>query len=331
MLNRFSMQIRRDIWQNKGILVKTPITLSAVTLVALIGFVLYFSIFGYIYNNNGQVTVNSKGPVITSKTEVIFDSSNITEMESLTIIDVKFDQISNPKSVHHIEQGDQFVTFVSSNELPFAKVNLSFEAFILMMIVIFVHTSMQTDRQDRSILFWRSLPVSESFNVLTKIFVGVAILPIIYLLAAFVTLFGIVLVAYVTEWIHVSGEYYSLGTRVFVLIKLWGNMAGWISFSLLWALPIITWCLFCASSTYSLRFPIFMIPPLVIMFLERILFNSKHFFNGVYNYVHEGIEVVLNLKTQQPTEIDSTYLTVGLLLSAVFIIATISIRRWQID
>ena len=41
-----------------------------------------------------------------------------------------------------------------------------------------------TDRRDRSILFWKSLPISDTATVLSKLFVGLVAIPIVYFAAA---------------------------------------------------------------------------------------------------------------------------------------------------
>ena len=40
------------------------------------------------------------------------------------------------------------------------------------------------DRKDRSVLFWKSLPISDTATVLSKLFVGLIAIPIVYFLAA---------------------------------------------------------------------------------------------------------------------------------------------------
>src|ERR1700753_3287424 len=41
-----------------------------------------------------------------------------------------------------------------------------------------------TDRKDRSILFWKSLPISDTATVLSKLFVGLVAIPMVYFAAA---------------------------------------------------------------------------------------------------------------------------------------------------
>ena len=40
------------------------------------------------------------------------------------------------------------------------------------------------DRKDRSVLFWKSLPISDTATVLSKLFIGLIAIPIVYFAAA---------------------------------------------------------------------------------------------------------------------------------------------------
>jgi ABC-2 type transport system permease protein len=43
---------------------------------------------------------------------------------------------------------------------------------------------LHADRKDRSILFWKSLPISDTKTVLAKLFTGVVVIPLVYFIAA---------------------------------------------------------------------------------------------------------------------------------------------------
>ncbi len=95
------------------------------------------------------------------------------------------------------------------------------------------------DRKDRSVLFWKSLPISDTATVLSKLSMALFIVPLIYLAAADLTLLvGALTVAWRT---HASLQGFLWQPSV------WLQLQGlWIYLALttaLWFLPIYAWAL----------------------------------------------------------------------------------------
>lgn len=71
---------------------------------------------------------------------------------------------------------------------------------IPLMIVNYALNSLYEERKNKAIFFWRSMPVSDTQTVLSKVFFGVIVVPIMFILAWFATMFVSVLL---TESIEV--------------------------------------------------------------------------------------------------------------------------------
>jgi ABC-2 type transport system permease protein len=127
-----------------------------------------------------------------------------------------------------------------------------------------------TDRKDRSILFWKSLPISDSTTVLCKLLVGMIIIPLVYFAAADAT-------ALIAAFIL------SIRARASIGSSLWNGDIWWqvqvlwmyaIVTTALWYLPVAGWLML--VSAYAKRAVMLwaVLPPLLLYILERVFFGT---------------------------------------------------------
>ncbi len=164
-----------------------------------------------------------------------------------------------------------------------------------------------TDRRDRSILFWKSLPISDANTVLCKLLVGMIIVPLVYFAAADAT-------ALIAAFIL------SIRARASIGSSLW-NGDVWLGVQVLWMYAIVTtavWYLPVAGwlmlvSAYAKRAVMLwaVLPPLLLYILERGFFGTHTVgriiasvsFKGLgpnYTWTHDG-SVVDNAGSSVPT------------------------------
>lgn len=112
--------------------------------------------------------------------------------------------------------------------------------------------SLYDERRDRSVLFWKSLPVSDLETVLSKVAAVVLVAPLLALAAtlatllAFLVLFSILLALYginpfTVLWMHASP------------LTVVGKLVAMMPLNALWALPTIGWLMLC--SAFAKRVP----------------------------------------------------------------------------
>lgn len=128
-----------------------------------------------------------------------------------------------------------------------------FLQLLILILLFYLSSCLYDERKDRSILFWKSLPVSDSMTVASKILTAWLLAPAIYLLAAIVTQLAVLLIA--------SGYGLMAGINPFTelwlpasLPKLWTVMALGLLIQGLWLMPIYAWLVFCSS--WAPRVPI---------------------------------------------------------------------------
>ncbi len=129
-----------------------------------------------------------------------------------------------------------------------------------------------TDRKDRSVLFWKSLPITDAATVLTKLFTGVIAIPLVYFLAADVST---LLMAFI-----VSMRAHAYFGSVLWQPELWLQLhALWlyvIVTTALWFLPLTGWLLLVSAWAKRAVVLWLVLPPLALYGVEHWFFGT-HF------------------------------------------------------
>jgi ABC-2 type transport system permease protein len=189
------------------------------------------------------------------------------------------------------------------------------------------------ERRDRSILFWKSLPVSDVTAVIAKLAIPILILPLLSFLITVLTQF---LMLVISSAIF-AGSSVNIG-------ELWGNAsfvrvaAIWLYHLVtvhgLWYAPVYGWLLLVSAWAPRAPFIWAFLPPFVIYGVEKIAFNTSHFLNMLrYRLVGPGS----GMATEHPQDFTATLiphhflstpgLWTGLAIAAVFLYLTVRLRR----
>ena len=128
------------------------------------------------------------------------------------------------------------------------------------------------ERKDRSLIFWRSLPVSDLTTVLSKVFIVTLIVPLMVI--PYIILLQLVSMT--------SASIFFATNDIVSFSWLWGSyiITDWfrIIFSLwaqaLWSLPLFLWLML--AGTYATR-PIAgaIVPPVILIVLEGVIFKTN--------------------------------------------------------
>jgi len=194
------------------------------------------------------------------------------------------------------------------------------------------------ERRDRSILFWKSLPVSDLTTVLSKFAIPLIILPLLSFAIALVTQFVMLLLSSAA----LLGSGLSVGTL--------GGRMSFFHMSLmllyhiltvhgLWYAPIYGWLLLVSAWAPRAPFIWAFLPPFVIWGVEKIAFRTSHFL-GMLQYRLTGPEpsttaarsgnLMEMMSALTPVQFFSTPgLWVGLAVAAIFLAAAVRLRRYR--
>ena len=190
------------------------------------------------------------------------------------------------------------------------------------------------ERRDRSILFWKSLPVSDLTTVLSKASIPLVVLPLLS--------FAIVVV---TEMIMLGLSSLVLLGSGLGIATLWKPVLQMllmllyhlVTVHVLWHAPIYGWLLLVSGWARRAAFLWATLPWLAICAVEKIAFNTTHFaallgyrFMGGPEAI-TGPDSFLGPMTQLTPGrfMSSPGLWIGLVIAAGFLAAAVRLRRYQ--
>jgi ABC-2 type transport system permease protein len=119
--------------------------------------------------------------------------------------------------------------------------------FVVLGFVVFFYCldAIYSERRDRSILFWKSLPLSDTETVLSKVASATVVAPVIATLVGIAAGIAQLLILAVVLSFHGVHVWQLLGLAHPFQVTL--NMLGHIPLYLLWALPSVGWLLACSA------------------------------------------------------------------------------------
>ncbi len=191
------------------------------------------------------------------------------------------------------------------------------------------------ERRDRSILFWKSLPVSDTTAVLAKASIPFVILPLITfavtVAAQWIMLFlsSAVLLAN-----GLSAE--MLWTQVHLFPMSLMLLYHLITVHVLWHAPFYGWLLLISAWARRAAFLWAVLPIIAIAFVEKIAFNTSHFATFLGDRLGGGAEA-MTMPGSMPIDpgvhitlgryLSSRGLWIGLAFTALCLAAAVQLRR----
>jgi ABC-2 type transport system permease protein len=200
------------------------------------------------------------------------------------------------------------------------------------------------DRKDRSVLFFKSLPLSDSATVLSKLFVGVIAIPLVYFAAADISALLIAFVISVRARLAFGNTLWRP--------ELWAQLQVlWlyvIATGILWYLPVVGWLLL--VSAWAKRAVILqaLLPPLAIMLAELLFLGTRvscfvlrdRLLGGGYVALHHPIHWSLSTGEITPGVwqlpdpvgfLTSADVWIGVLVGAAFVAGAVQLRKRRTD
>jgi ABC-2 type transport system permease protein len=220
---------------------------------------------------------------------------------------------------------------------PYSFAALLIMATTFVVAVFYCLDALHGERRDRSILFWKSLPVSDLTTVLSKASIPLVVLPLLT--------FAITVV---TQWIMLlMSSTVLLGSGLSVA-TLWTQLSfsqmslmllyHLVTVHALWYAPIFGWLLLVSAWARRAAFLWAGLPVLAVALVEKIAFNTSHFAIMLGNRMGGGAEAVTapgSVPMDPMTHLtpghflSSPGLWIGLALTAAFLAAAVRLRRYQ--
>lgn len=222
-------------------------------------------------------------------------------------------------------------------EQPYTFAALFIMGASFIVAVFYCLDALHSERRDRSILFWKSLPVSDLTTVLSKATIPILVIPVL----AFV-------ITIATQWIMLMvSSVVALGSGLSVA-ALWRDVS-WYQMSMIllyhlvalhgfWYAPIYGWLLLVSAWARRAVFLWAFLPLLAIGIVEKIAFNTTHF-GAMLSYRFmggggsatagtSGPASMASMTHPPPAEfLTSPSLWVGLVLTALCLAGAVRLRR----
>jgi ABC-2 type transport system permease protein len=217
-------------------------------------------------------------------------------------------------------------------EMPYdvAAMMLIFTAFIIG--VFYCLDALHGERRERSILFWKSLPVSDLTTVLSKAIIPLVVLPLVSFGIIVVTQFIMMLISIAA--LLPSGLASTTWTNFNLFQQSLVLLYGLIAIAL-WHAPIFGWALLISGWARRVTFLWAVLPLLAIAFFEKITFNTSHFAEmlgkRLMGFAPEAFAFNMHTVPQlTPGKyLSSPDLWIGLAFAAAFIAAAVRLRRYR--
>jgi ABC-2 type transport system permease protein len=203
-MNTMKWLLKREFWEHKGGFFWAPLVVSLIMAVVTAGSVM----IGVTKGSEASIRIN--GQVVTKLA----------------------DQFSGEEKAAAIEQ---FANGYMASAVPLLFV-LSFTIFFYCLNALY------DERKDRSVLFWKSLPVTDGATVFSKIAMALGLAPLMTLL------FGTILALLIVVFISLGAA--AMGVNIFggvlssaALYMAPLQIAAMLPIYALWALPTVGWLL----------------------------------------------------------------------------------------
>ena len=310
--------LRRELWENRGSFMTTPVVIG--------GLILFIAIVG-------------------------------------AGVGLYFGEKIDPDG-YTVKEGIQQLNNIAPDEIPEARVFFTAGLWgvtailnlgLTFVIFFYLLGALYDDRRDGSVMFWRSLPVSDLATVLSKLLAAIILAPAVTLACIIITHVGLLLIGAVIGKLHGLDVLPFLG--IANPVPIWPKLFVAYLLQGLWALPVYGWLLLVSSAARSKPFLWAFLPPLLIGVLIGALkfartfsfdgyFLIEQFFARLFMGVlpiavqidDEGVSVgdseapleVVTYETLFRRLLDSE-LWIGVLVGAAFIAAAIYVRRYRTD
>ncbi len=258
--------------------------------------------------------------------------------------------------IHLDGNGAHFVSAMSGPEqrkfFGIVVAGLMVPQLLVALVVTFFYLldSLYSERKDRSILFWKSLPVSDAMTVASKAAVALLAVPlIVYVLSLVVSL-----VVFAALSVKYSGTEFApmLQWHTLDWLTLQGVLLLNIAVASLWYAPIAAALLMISAAARRATVLWAVVPPLVLGLVERSTLGTDHVrrfigyrLTGFFDAMGVGFERQLQASTAEQIErvatlyekinaaplLLSVHLWLGVAAAIALLAVAVRLRRWRDD
>ena len=248
-----------------------------------------------------------------------------------------------PRSIRELGANHPVSEPMVALAMPYSHAAMLLMLTAFLVGVFYSLDALHSERRDRSILFWKSLPVSDLTTVLSKASIPLVVLPLL-VFAITVTLQVIMRLLSIAVLLLSGASAATLWNRLplfqMELVLLYG-----LTVLALWHAPVYAWLLLVSGWARRATFLWAVLPPLVIGVFEKIAFHTSYFGSLMHERLGGFAAAAFDLKDKNGVTLDPHFiplsqlapgrflsspgLWVGLIVAAALLAAAVRLRRYQ--
>jgi ABC-2 type transport system permease protein len=224
-------------------------------------------------------------------------------------------------------------------EAPYDMAAMMMIFTVFIVGVFYCLDALHGERRDRSILFWKSLPVSDVTTVLSKAIIPLAILPL--LAFAIVVCVQLIMILMTSAVLIFHGMSPASTWAHFPVFQNWVVLLYGLAAIALWHGPIYGWLLLVSGWARRATFLWAVLPLIAIQIFEKITFNTTYFASMLrdrlmgfaaeaFAFNVHGKPTIDSLAQLTPGKyLGSPGLWLGLLVATAFLFGAVRLRRYR--
>jgi ABC-2 type transport system permease protein len=224
-------------------------------------------------------------------------------------------------------------------EMPYDMAAMMMIFTVFIVGVFYCLDALHGERRDRSILFWKSLPVSDLTTVLSKVTIPLVVLPLVAF--AMVVCVQLIMLLMTSANLLIHGMSPASTWEHVPLFQNWLVFLYGLVAIALWHAPIYGWMLLVSGWARRATFLWAVLPLIVIQIFERITFGTAHLAGFLKHRLMGFAPDAFDFRGQPNPCIDSLaqltpgrYLStpglwIGLAVAAAFVAAAVRLRRYR--
>ncbi len=208
----------------------------------------------------------------------------------------------------------------------------------MLVSIFYCLDALYGERRDRSILFWKSLPISDRTTVLAKATIPFVIVPLLTFVTGIATHF-LMLVASSLVLLANGLNASELWTSISYFRMSWLLLYHLLTAHTLWPAPWYAWLLFVSARVRRAPFLWAVLPPVALAALEKITFHTSHLGNlfaerfigsvASDSHPHEVFPTNPMFHIHAGEYFGSPGFWIGIAIAAAFLVAAVRLRRYQ--
>ena len=340
--------IKREFQEYKNSFVWTPVAMAVLLSLVMLVSVMLAGRITIVGDAMMQVVMNedsASGMNITIQIEdddvaittdqevavagwVIETEENTSEEDWNFSKEWRFNPSTNPKGPESIDSGMD-----NLNLIP------TVIHFVFLLALFFVTSNyllgtLYDDRKDRSILFWRSMPVAAWEEVLAKLGVALFVAPWIFIALSMIVQLSMVLLMMLGMWRLGKDPFELVLGNIEFGILFFNQVSGWI-LTAFWIAPVYAWLMLASAFAKRSPFMLAVAPLIAIVLLEELFLGTAFVRTAIANHMphisDSGNAVGFYLHAPNWGSANYLSLLLGIVFTAVAIWLTIWLRKYRWD